>query len=149
MRTNRHPIRCLLMLAVLISFSSCMQGPREKLMGRWYTSDTSIRFRPDGTVVYSTPRGLARGRYFFDETPKDLTSTSPHPNLILELVRGNQQFRLDFEVELLSQDRIRLSEIRPTVVLGRSVPSQFKILKRANTEDEKPSPTLAAAPTSG
>lgn len=148
MKPFRQTVPFLLMLVLLVSSSSCMQGPREKLVGRWYTSDTSIRFRSDGTVVYNSPRGLAVGRYFFDETPRDITSTAPHPNLILELVRKDQQLRLDFEVEILSQDRIRLTEIRPATARQGSLVASFKVLKRATEAEGAASPSLAAVPAS-
>jgi len=143
--SSRRSPRFLLVLLLLVCSSSCMQGPREKLLGRWYTSDTSIRFRDDGTVVFNTPQGLAIGRYHFDETPKDATSKALQPNLILELVRSNRQLRLDFELEILSRDRIRMTEVLPPSTTRRSAISRFKVLKRA-VDDASSSTQLAVVP---
>jgi len=151
--TASRPLRWIcpwLTLLMLLPASSCTQSPQEKLLGRWYASNMSLRFREDGSVVYNSPVGLAMGRYFFDPTPKPISSRGQYQNLLLDVVRHNEHVQIPFELEMLSQSRIRLVEIQPVAenregTLGRN--RKFVILVRADeAHDALVGATTVSAP---
>lgn len=126
------------MLLVLMSVASpgCMQSPGQKLIGRWYNSGMSVRFRENGTVLYNSPSGRAEGVYYFNERGRNLSSNQPSPNLTLDVVRNGERIRMDFELEIISRDRVRLTEVNPnrrqTTRRPENAPPPFTILKRAD-----------------
>jgi len=135
--------RILLTAVVVLAMSSCMQTPEEKLLGRWYNDSLSIRFRKDGSVLYNSPSGRAIGRYYFDPRAKNPAKTDPVPNLVLDVVRKERHLRLSFEVEQISEDRVRLTYF-PSLEEARSgtrLPSS--ILLRA---DESKTTVAATTP---
>jgi hypothetical protein len=122
-------------LAVLCCcwLSSCSATPTEHLQDRWYNEALSLRFRPDGSLIYnSTDTGLTTGRYHFSgEMPPDACD-EPVANLTLDLVRGNRVVRSQFEVQFLGTERIRIRPVAgPGRVPLRQAGSGIVVLKRA------------------
>ncbi len=126
------------LLAVLSCslLSSCLTTPQEKLHGRWFNSDMSIRFRTDGTVIFNSTQGLATGRYFFNGEVRPESSEQPLPNLTMDLERNGEVLRVNYELQFLGSERLR---IQPVESLERGLPSDsimpVVILKRAGNED--------------
>lgn len=121
------------LLAIMsLGLASCMQTPHEKLVGRWFNRDMSIRFRDDGTVTFNSGAGLAVGRYYYNGVEGNASNEIPTRNLTLDLLRNNRHVRIDMVVEFLGQDRLRLLEVRaknaPAVPSSRQ---QMVVLKRA------------------
>jgi hypothetical protein len=101
-------MRRLLLLVALFALPSCQKSPQESLVGRWYNPDMSIRFREDGSVLFSSRAGRGVGRYVFDGSERKLTSTQVPRNVIMDVLMNNERVRLEFQFEFLSQDRMQL-----------------------------------------
>ena len=122
----------LIMAAVGLATAGCYQTPQQKLVGRWYNAEMSIRFQEDGSVRYNSAAGLSRGRYEFVPTPMAPGSQSGTPNLIVEVNRPGQRVRYHFEAVFLAHDRLRLHDLSPhsSNQTNESI-HQFAVLKRA------------------
>lgn len=82
-------------------------------MGRWYSKDLSIRFRPNGTVLYnSRSTGLVEGQYQYKPTSANFASTKAQKNLTVWLPQPGRTVVLTFELRPLGNDRIQLKQIR-------------------------------------
>ncbi len=128
--------RCLLLIAAGVlttTCSGCYQTPQQKLIGRWYNGDMSIRFRPDGSVVYNSGSGLSRGRYDFQPTGFAAGSQSGVRNLVVETQGRGRRSRYEFEAVFLAHDRLRLHDLSPhsSNATNESI-HQFALLKRAS-----------------
>ncbi len=141
---NTHFARFAL-LGLLACISGCAATPQEQLLGRWYNEATSIRFRPDGSVIYnSASTGLTTGRFYFDGELRTEATGVPVSNLTLDLVRGDRIQRWDLEVQFLGNERIRLQPVR-SASLGRPSDGIARVLVlRKATETQNAS--VRAAP---
>lgn len=144
--SGKRPARLfgLLSLLLLVVSSSCMQTEHEKLQGRWYNASMSIRFRKDGSVFLNSPSGPAFGRYSYRPKSASSYQNQQEPNLTLEVVRNNVVQRLEYEVVMLSSNRIRLtylgspeSSTRP----GRPFP---QILRKETPSNPSPTSSTVA-----
>jgi hypothetical protein len=127
------PILSLLLAAVCGGLSSCSSSPQEQLQGRWYNEALSMRFRPDGSLIYnSNETGLTTGRYFFNGDLRPASADEPVPNLTLDLVRGSRVVRSQLEVQFVGSERLRLRTV-PEPGRGRSAGNEpgILVLKRA------------------
>ena len=129
------------LLAVLVcglmwSATGCSTTPQDKLHGRWYNSEMSIRFRTDGTVIFNSMAGLATGRYFFDGAVRPDASAETLTNLTMDLERNGEVFRVNYELQFLGSKRLRM---QPAQSLERGLPSDtitpVVVLKRAENEN--------------
>lgn len=113
MRSIIHTLR-VLCFAVTVALgcaclSSCSATPQEQLQGRWYDETLSLRFRPDGGVVFnSSATGLTTGRYYFNGELKPASDDRPVANLTLDLVRGDQIVRSRMEAQFIGAERLRI-----------------------------------------
>lgn len=133
--------RMLLMSAgacLVGTLCGCYQSPQQRLHGRWYNSEMSLRFQPDGRVVYNSQTGLSRGRYFFALDWQPTAGDQATRPLILDIVRNGRRQQLAFEATFLANDRLRLQEsprpatgVRPTESIR-----EFVVLRKA--EDSPP-----------
>lgn len=114
--------------------SSCTTTPQSKLHGRWFNSELSIRFRTDGTVIFNSERGLATGRYFFNGEVRPEANEEPVTNLTMDLQRNGEVFRVNYELQFLGSNRLRITPANPNEPSGSDLPSVV-ILKRAENED--------------
>ena len=126
-------------LAILccVWLSSCSASPHEHLQGRWYNEALSLRFRPDGSLIYnSTTTGLITGRYFFNGEMRPEADDQPVANLTLDLIRGNKVVRSQLEVQFLGSERLRVRPVAEpgTGRLAENDPGVL-VLKRA-ADDE-------------
>lgn len=131
-RRNR-PVRTVSMLSLLLLLisSSCMQSDYEKLQGRWYNSSMSVRFRKDGSVFLNTSTGPAFGRYAYQ--PTSFNSSTPDrkvPNLTLDVVRNDVLQRMEFEVVMMSRNRIRMTYLGSPTSGDRPRSAAPQILRR-------------------
>lgn len=128
------PLLYLLLAAVCGSLSSCSASPQEHLQGRWYNEELSLRFRPDGSLIYnSTATGLTTGRYFFTGEMRGEAYDEPTPNLTMDLVRGSKVVRSQLEVQFLGSDRLRIHTAADTDRAART-DSEIVVLKRAEDD---------------
>lgn len=116
----------------------CGATPRGHLHGRWFNEATSIRFRPDGSVVFnSTATGLTTGRFFFDGDLKPESAATPVNNLTLDLVVDGRLQRWPLEVQFLGNQRMRLQSV---ALARRGRPSDgipgMLILRKAADESD-------------
>lgn len=141
------PRRLACAAALLLSLSACGLTPEQKLLGRWYNGTMSIRFREDGGVVLNTPTGLGIGRYVFHPGVPTATSGALEPNVTVDLVRNNARTQIDFHVEFLNGDRLRLTNLSAEVPIRNrraGVPREFAVLKRATGNESEIAPTQLA-----
>lgn len=120
----------------LLLLSGCQQSLDQKLIGRWYNGTMSIRFREDGGVVLNTPTGRGVGRYVFNPGVP-MSANSLEPNITVDMVRNNTRSQIEFHVEFLNGDRLRLVNLSAEVPVRNrraGVPREFAILKRAVEE---------------
>lgn len=117
--------------------SSCSATPQEHLQGRWYNETLSLRFRPDGSLIYnSTATGLTTGRYFFNGEMRPEADDQPVANLTLDLVRDNKVVRSQLEVQFLGSERLRVRSAAETDRrrMAENGPG-IVVLKRATDDD--------------
>ncbi len=116
----------------MLTMSGCYQTPQQRLIGRWFNAEMSLRFQPDGSVVFNSTEGLSRGRYEFIPSPTALGAQSGQENLVIDVVRNGRRSRLYLEAVFLAHDRLRLHDHTPR---ANSLPSesirQFALLRRA------------------
>lgn len=142
-RTRTHRLTLLCAVLGMACLSSCSATPQEQLEGRWYDETLSLRFRPDGGVVFnSRATGLTTGRYYFNGELQPASDDRPVPNLTLDLVRGDRIVRSRMEVQFIGGERLRVRSLdtqRPGPGGGR-IPDVV-VLKRATGNSDQ----LAAA----
>jgi hypothetical protein len=112
------------------------------LQGRWYNEALSMRFRPDGSLIYnSTDTGLTTGRYYFSGELRPAAYDAPVANLTLDLVRGNNVVRSQLEVQFVGSERMRLQTVSEPGG-GRSAENGpgILVLKRAPHDGQTESP---------
>lgn len=121
-----------LLLGGALLLCGCYQTPQQRLIGRWFNAEMSLRFQSDGIVVFNSSEGLTRGRYEFVPTPAALGAQSGQENLVIDLSRNGRRTRLYFEAVFLAHDRLRLHDHTPraTGLPSESLP-QFALLRRA------------------
>lgn len=120
---------------------SCVETPQEKLVGRWFNSENSIRFSAEGHVRWNSPRGTAQGYYVYDGSARRTSSDVPVRNLNLDLTRKGRPFQADFELQFLG-DKLRLTP------MSTSGSGSIIILKRAGADDQETQIPLVDAPAS-
>ena len=134
--TSRRHLLAVLCCGLLCSATGCATTPQAKLHGRWFNSEMSIRFRTDGTVIFNSIAGLATGRYFFNGEARPDASSESVSNLTMDLQRNGDVFRVNYELQFLGHDRLR---IQPVESLDRGLPSDaitpVVVLKRFEEED--------------
>lgn len=115
---------------LMMSLSGCQQTPQQKLIGRWYNDEMSIRFRPDGRVLLFSRSGRAEGRYVFAETQSNNALTKAE-NLVLDVIRDGKPRRMIFDADFLGVDRLRLSDLTPQSRRTTDPAPEFAILRRS------------------
>lgn len=141
-----HPVRkwlrgvgiaCLLLLTVV---SGCNETPQQAVLGRWYNGDMSLRFRPNGTVVWNTRQGMAQGRYSFVGSVPRWASEGTTVRVRLEIVRNGEAIQPTLDLQFVGADRMR---VIPGAQAQTSATDRLQaVLRRAQTEAEG----TAAAP---
>lgn len=111
---------------------ACGQTPQQALLGRWFNAANSIRFNPDGTVLWNARSGLATGQYFFTGEERQANSGRPVGNLDLRLRAGDRDIEQRYEVQIMSNDRMRLMPVRAD---GSGQSERVIVLKRAAPDD--------------
>ncbi len=121
--------------ALCAALSSCSLTPQEQIHGRWYNADMSVRFRPDGAVLFNSRAGRAMGRYVY-ETSAPAAADQTTTNLVLDVVRNGEPLRLEFDARLLSRDRLRLqASPRRSAGRARDGIAATVVLRRATESD--------------
>lgn len=134
---TRFRMLLVLCAAAVVSVSGCSMSPEQQLIGRWYNSGQSIRFRDDGGLVWNSKQGLAIGRYYFTGELRSTTANQGVQNLTIDVVRNERRFQLPLEVRFLGHDRLELRGQR--LQAGNSsdaISFQTVLLKRANRQDD-------------
>jgi hypothetical protein len=139
----------LLLSAVFaVIAGGCTLDPETALHGRWYNDDVSVRFEPDGRLVYnSRSTGLVRGAYRFDPTRQSLATTEQTPNLVLYFPNSQRRFA----AEILTSERLQLTSLDSRRNRrDRFATRPSAILKKAAAEESRsdrlaPANPLAAA----
>lgn len=120
------------MCLVTLMQQGCSKSPSEKLIGRWYSGEMTIRFREDSGVIWNSPRGLALGRYDFSGKIRKIRSEKVDPNLFVDVVRNNERRQFQFEVSFLGADRLRIQLIPIGKEVTGSDAARGMVLRRAN-----------------
>ncbi len=118
----------------------CSKSPSEKLIGRWYSGEMTIRFREDSGVIWNSPRGLALGRYEFSGKTRNIKREEEQPNLFIDVVRNDERQQFQFEISFLGEDRLRVQLIPFNKEVTGSDAARGMVLRRANDN------TLGGAP---
>ncbi len=116
-------------LLLVLVLTGCQQSPQQKLIGRWYNDEMSIRFRADGRVLLFSRSGRAEGRYVFAETQSN-NALSKAENLVLDVIRDGKPRRMIFDADFLGVDRLRLSDLTPQARRTTDPAPEFAILRR-------------------
>ena len=101
------PLICLL----AVTCCSCMETPQERLIGRWFNSQNSIRFKDDGTLVWNARRRKAYGRYWYTGESRAISTNQVQPNLTLQLVSAENEILAKYELQFLGDDKMRLKPV--------------------------------------
>jgi hypothetical protein len=136
---NRRVALAAILSLAACTLSGCQLSREQQLMGRWYNSNVSIRFRPDGSVLLNTEGGRAVGRYYFDGSVRRQSSDKPRENLVLDVVRNNERLRMSFEIEMISATRLRMYDLSNGLRVNRrgDTIEFMTVLKRADENDTK------------
>lgn len=101
------PLFCLL----AVTCCSCMETPQERLIGRWFNSQNSIRFNDDGTLVWNARTRRAYGKYWYTGESRASSTNQVQPNLTLQLVTPDGELVSQYELQLLGVDKMRLQPV--------------------------------------
>lgn len=119
---------------LLLSVCGCSQTPQEAVLGRWYNGDMSLRFRPNGTVVWNTRQGMAQGKYSFVGQVPRWASESTTVRVRLDVVRNGQAIQPTLDLQFVGADRMRV--IPGAQAQTRATDRLQAVLKRAQSESE-------------
>jgi hypothetical protein len=109
----------------------CQQTPQQKLVGRWYNGDMSVRFREDGRVSLFSRSGHVEGRYQFAGTNTSTVGSAAAQNLVMDVVRNGRIVRMMFDADFLGDDRLRLSDLTPKTSRMEDRGPDFTVLRRS------------------
>ncbi len=131
--TSSRYRRLLLPLFSLLAVTccSCMETPQERLIGRWFNSQNSIRFKNDGTLVWNARALQAYGRYWYTGESRPATTNRPQTNLTVQLISSDEQIVATYELQFLGGDKIRLQPVNRE---NRATSSLF-VLTKADADD--------------
>lgn len=133
LRRVRH-WSAVLSLLLVVTVSGCSQTPQEAVLGRWYNGDMSLRFRPNGTVVWNTRQGMAQGKYSFVGDVPRWASDSTTVRVRLDVTRDGQLIQPTLDLQFVGADRIRV--IPGAQAQTRATDRLQAVLKRAQSESE-------------
>lgn len=131
LRSFRHHLPLPMLSLVALTCCSCMETPHEQLLGRWFNSQNSIRFKDDGTLVWNARTRRAYGKYWFTGEPRNPTINQPQPNLTLQLVTADGDAVSQYELEFLGSDKLRLQPVQPNARVTRNL----FVLTKAGPDD--------------
>lgn len=107
---NRRLFASILCL-LAVTCCSCMETPQERLIGRWFNSQNSIRFKDDGTLVWNARTRRAYGRYWYTGEARATATNQSQPNLTLQLVTAENEIVSKYELQFLGGDKLRLQPV--------------------------------------
>lgn len=123
-----------LMFLAAAAFSGCTQTPQEAVVGRWYNGEMSLRFQPNGAVVWNTQQGLAQGRYeFVGQIPRWATDNTS-ARVRLDVIRNNEQIHPELDVQFVGADRLRIKPAEAT--RSRAAARTQIVLRRAESDTD-------------
>ncbi len=143
---RKSPSWLAVLCALLITtVCGCSQTPQEAVLGRWYNGDMSLRFRPNGTVVWNTRQGMAQGKYSFVGDVPRWASESTTVRIRLDVTRNGQAIQPTLDLQFVGSDRMRV--IPSTQAQTRATDRLQAVLKRAQSESETATASAATAPS--
>lgn len=142
-----HRWSAALCLLLVVTVSGCNQTPQEAVLGRWYNGDMSLRFRPNGTVVWNTRQGMAQGKYSFVGDVPRWASESTTVRVRLDVTRNGQAIQPTLDLQFVGADRLRV--IPGAQAQTRATDRLQAVLKRAQSESETATPALPNRATAG
>lgn len=123
---------CALLVAAI---SGCTQTPQEAVVGRWYNGEMSLRFQPNGAVVWNTPQGLAHGRYVFvGQVPRWATDNTS-ARVRLDVVRNNVPINPELDLQFVGGDRLR---VKPADTSRSRIAARTQVVLRRAESDSDP-----------
>lgn len=120
-----------LLCLLAVTCCSCMETPQERLIGRWFNSQNSIRFKDDGTLVWNARTRRAYGRYWYTGENRATSTNQLQSNLTLQLVTAENEIVSQYELQFLGGDKMRL---QPVGRDNRAAGGLF-VLTKAGPED--------------
>lgn len=126
-------IVCLLLISTV---SGCSKTPQEAVVGRWYNGDMSLRFRPNGTVVWNTEQGMAQGRYTLVGNVPRWATESATVSVRLDVVRNGQALQPILDLQFVGADRLRVNPTASPQTQTRRPGRMQTVLRRAASETE-------------
>lgn len=134
-------IFCVLLV---VTVSGCNKTPQEAVLGRWYNSEMSLRFRANGTVIWNTRQGMAQGRYVFVGSVPRWATEGSAVQVRLDVVRSGEAIHPTLDLQFVGADRLKIipSGQDKTRVNGRLQ----AVLRRAQSETETVSGPAIPAP---
>lgn len=132
---------------LVLAISGCTQTPQEAVVGRWYNGDMSLRFQPNGDVIWNTSQGLAQGRYVFvGQVPRWATDHTS-ARVRLDVVRNNVQINPELELQFVGADRLR---VKPADTSRSPLAARTQVvLRRAESDADPKVPVPSNRATSG
>lgn len=121
------PLLCLL----AVTCCSCMETPQEKLIGRWFNSQNSIRFKEDGTLVWNGRARQAYGKYWYTGDSRPSATNQVQANMTVQLVTSDGELVSQYELQFLGVDKLRM---QPVAQNGQAGTGLF-VLTKAGPDD--------------
>lgn len=143
----RKPSRWFVILCTLLiaTVSGCNKTPQEAVIGRWHNGDMSLRFRPNGTVVWNSSQGLAQGRYVFVGSVPRWATENTTIRVRLDVLRKGQAIQPMFDLQLVGNDRLRVHPVAQTKT--RATNRLQAVLRRAQSESEAATTSAISPPS--
>ena len=135
----------ILCSVLIVTISGCNKTPQEAVLGRWYNGDMSLRFRPNGTVVWNTQQGMAQGRYVFVGTVPRWATENTTVRVRLDVMRNGQAIQPMLDLQFVGGDRLR---VNPAAQAQTQATNRLQaVLRRAQTESETAKASAIPAPS--
>jgi hypothetical protein len=125
------------------ALSGCQLSPEQQLHGRWFNTDMSIRFQPNGGVVFNSRAGRAEGRYFYDPQATPTANNEHYENLVLDVHRDGRRLRLGFQVDLIARDRLRIYDLNGTTATNYRGDRIYRLVILRRADDTTKTVSLA------
>jgi hypothetical protein len=145
MKNASRKLSLVLLAFAPLLLASCIESPREKLIGRWFNRSNSIRFEANGAIDWNSTAGRGKGVYYLDTAAVRSKPNVPIKNLTVKMQQGDSTIYGEYEVHYMGHDRIRLTRLDGEQAAGNA---SLTILKRATAADNKKANVVSLNPAS-
>ncbi|TWT51581.1 hypothetical protein KOR42_34690 [Thalassoglobus neptunius] len=126
--------RSVFAVTLALTLCGCAKSSEELLIGRWYSGEMTIRFRPDRSVAWNSSAGMAIGRYQFLGENRQAQNSAGSPNLVLDVIRKGESGRYQFQATLLGKNRLQLKTVDRNSDSLNGISRTAMVLRRASDD---------------